>query len=121
MLALCIWREGRGEPFRGKLLIGTSVRNRMEDTNRRWPTTIVGVITQRLQFSAFNANDPNVTKYPAEDSQDWIDCVAAADAVLSVAQPVSTCNHYHTKQVTPTWADPAKIVAQEGNHIFYRL
>lgn len=119
MLALCVWREARGEPLRGKQLVAQVIRNRVED--RRWPNTYVGVITQRLQFSAFNLGDPNCLLYPAESDPTWADCVAAARLVINAETPLSPANHYHTTGVSPKWQDPAKLVEQAGHHLFYNL
>lgn len=126
ILALCIWREARGESFRGKLLVGTVIRNRVHD--KRWPNTYEGVITQRLQFSAFNPNDPNAVKYPytgvlsngPEDAA-WYDCVQAAGMVLASQTTATKANHYHTLAVMPPWHDAAKIVDREGAHVFLEL
>jgi cell wall hydrolase len=118
-LALCVWREARGESARGKELVAQVIENRVTDP--RWPDTYVGVITQPWQFSAFNANDPNATKFPSEKDPTWPACVQAADAVLDAAAPLTTANHYHTTAIRPTWADDSKIVAREQHHIFYAL
>lgn len=118
-LALAIWREARGEPLLGKLLVAQTIENRVQD--RRWPETYIGVITQRLQFSAFNQNDPNVVTYPSEIDPMWEDCVAAADFVLNAPTKLTTANHYHATYVTPRWADRTKETNRVGNHIFYTL
>lgn len=119
MLALCIWREARGESYRGKLLVGTTIRNRVLD--ERWPDDYPAVITQRMQFSAFNLGDPNALKFPAIGEAAWQDAIRAADDVLAGPESISTANHYHTKAVTPVWSRPDKIVDVEGAHVFYAL
>lgn len=118
-LALCIWREARGESILGKLLVGQVIENRVNDS--RWPETYIGVITQRLQFSAFNQNDPNVTTFPKENDVTWADCVAAGDFVINAPHKITTANHYHTNVIQPSWAKSNRIVYREGNHIFYEL
>lgn len=118
-MALCVWREARGESMLGKLLVAQTIENRV--TDKRWPETYVGVITQRWQFSAFNANDPNALQFPAETDAVWPDCVAAADFVINAPTPLSASNHYHTTGVSPAWKDDSKIVAREQHHIFYAL
>lgn len=118
-LALCVWREARGESLLGKLLVAQTIENRVTDP--RWPDTYIGVITQPWQFSAFNKNDPNVTAYPKEDDPKWGDCVAAADFVMSAPTKLTASNHYHTKAVSPTWKNTSKVVALEGDHVFYAL
>lgn len=119
ILSVCVWREARGESQRGKRLVAQVIRNRVED--KRWPDTYSGVITQPFQFSSFNANDPNSSKFPSETDESWIGCVAAADAVLESDEPFTTANHYKTLTAVAAWADPSKIVATEMNHVFYCL
>lgn len=118
-LALCVYREARGESQLGKLLVAQTIENRVID--KRWPDTYIGVITQPLQFSAFNKADPNVTVFPKEDETVWMDCVAVADAVIAAPTPFTFANHYHVKGLNPPWADDRRIVATEGQHVFYQL
>ena len=119
VLALAAWREGRGEPLAGKRLIAQVIENRVTDP--RWPDTYVSVITQPWQFSAFNKNDPNALKFPSETDPSWPECVEAADVVLAAQTPLTDANHYHTRDVWPTWARIDKEVAREGRHIFYAI
>lgn len=125
ILALCIWREARGESFRGKLLVGFTIKNRVKDA--RWPNTYEGVITQKWQFSAFNPTDPNAVKYPwtggenlPEDAA-WFECTRAAATVLNSKTSMTSANHYHAKNIKPSWADNAPITDREGNHVFLTL
>jgi N-acetylmuramoyl-L-alanine amidase len=118
MLALCIWREARGEPLEGKLMVGQVVENRVND--RRWPDTFESVILQKWQFSAFNPNDPNALKLPTKPDQEWLESLAAASHVVRYA-PVTDANHYHVTGLHPKWEDPNKVVARVGHHVFYKL
>lgn len=118
MLALCIWREARGESLRGKSLVGSVICNRVSD--RRWPKTFTDVITQPRQFSSFNSGDPNATLFPHESDPSWSASVLAAEQVLEHG-PVTTANHYHVAGLLPTWADRDKITETEGRHVFYHL
>lgn len=120
MLALCIWREARGENPDGKLAVGQVIENRVSDA--RWPDTYEAVITQPWQFSAFNASDPNSSKWPAATSWAWRLCWSAANRVLSEAQDFANgANHYCTRAVAPAWAREDKLVKEVGAHRFYRL
>lgn len=119
LLALCVWREARGESLRGKKLVASVIINRTRDDKRRWGRDIRSVILQPLQFSSFNLGEPNSIKFP-QNTSDWIDSAQAAEEAVA-GTLASTANHYHAILVTPTWADPTKIVAKEGNHIFYKL
>ena len=121
MLALCIYREARGESALGKAYVAQVIVNRSKDTKKRWPRTIQGVVCQPLQFSSFNKNDPNVSVYPIEGEASWTECVSAAQRALAASPPLTTANHYHTTAINPKWADATRIVATEGHHVFYDL
>ena len=120
-LALCVWREARGESGRGKQLVAQTIENRVTDP--RWPDTYVEVITQPWQFSAFNKNDPNALLFPKETDPSWAACVRAADAVIAAAEPFTMANHYVVDALRPrpAWFDDAKIVNREGAHVFLQL
>jgi cell wall hydrolase len=119
MLALCVWREARGETARGRRLVANTIVNRTIDPHKRWPTTIEGVVLQPFQFSSFNKNDPNAVQFPTPGPV-WDDCVAAADEILATAH-YTDANHYHVVGLNPAWRDATKVVATEGHHVFYRL
>ena len=123
MLALCLWREARGEPIEGKAAVADVILTRAAD--RRWPKTITGVITQRRQFSAFNSDDPNVTKYPdpaGRNLTDWrafVDCLAVAATAIDQG-PTGSANHYHAASIArPRWAAKMQPMGRIGRHIFY--
>jgi N-acetylmuramoyl-L-alanine amidase len=119
VLALCVWREARGETPRGRRLVAQVVENRV--TDKRWPDSYEGVILQPFQFSSFSKGDPNATMFPLENDIAWPDCVAAADEILAAPAPITTANHYHVAGLDPAWRDATKIVAVEGHHVFYTL
>jgi spore germination cell wall hydrolase CwlJ-like protein len=119
LLALCIWREARGETPHGRRLVGAVIRNRVGD--RRWPGDYVAVITQPMQFSSFNANDPNCALYPKTSDLVWDDCVLAADDTFDAPTPITRANHYHVIGLSPAWRDDQKITDTEGHHVFYAL
>ena len=56
-----------------------------------------------------------------ESDSAWAESVEAADGVLTAGAARSEANHYHTTAVHPAWADPTKIIAREGAHVFYVL
>jgi len=120
LLALACYREARGESLLGKMLVAQVIRNRVDDV--RWPGTYRGVILQPKQFSAFNPDDPNVTKFPALGEQAWLDSVLAADRILNGSgEPFTLANHYCVSSLRPSWYDEDKIVAREGHHTFFAL
>lgn len=121
ILGLAIYREARGETFRGKLLVGNTIKNRVED--RRWPESYTDVILQPWQFSSFNKNDPNNRKFPGGSSISWQQCWEVAGEVLDDDEdPSLGANHYYATWIDPpSWADENKIVVTEGTHVFYKL
>ncbi len=128
ILALCVFREARGEPFYGKLLVANTIRERVRDS--RWPDTFEKVILQPWQFSAFNKNDPNNLVYPrtgntpSPNDKAWLDCIDAAQKVLGDKNPIPAnhrANHYHTAAVHPRWSEGKTPVAIVGHHKFFLL
>ena len=125
MLALAIWREARGQSRDAKRGVAHVILNRINDP--RWPHTAVDVVTQARQFSAFNAGDPNATKFPTirnvQDWAAWQECCAVVDELPTDPDLTHGANHYHSLGVgeEPTWADPEKLTCSSGVLRFYRL
>src|SRR6266851_6346288 len=80
LLALCCWREARGEGMLGKRGVCHVILNRAK-SGHFGGHEIHGVILKPYQFSSFNANDPNSDKWPVEGEASWLDCIDAAKAV----------------------------------------
>jgi len=123
VLALCLWREARGEPIEGKAAVADVILTRAADS--RWPDSVVGVITQRWQFSAFNQSDPNVTKFPnprgsAAEWMAFVECARVAMHALD-KPPTGRADHYHAKSMAPfpKWTRQMQRVGVVGNHVFY--
>lgn len=124
--SLCLFREARGESQACKAAILAVIRNRAADPKNRWPKDTCKVITQPFQFSSFNQNDPNVSKFPIPGDPEfgaWVDC---ANVVLTplTADPTSGANGYESLPANmpkPAWADPAKITMTLGPFRFYKL
>lgn len=126
--ALAIYREARGESMPAKAAMLAVIRNRATDSQFRWPRTTVGVIIQPLQFSSFNANDPNATVWPVPGVspgswQAWCDCCSVVTTPMT-ADPTDGATNYEALPdgaKKPAWADPAKITVQIGKTRFYKL
>jgi spore germination cell wall hydrolase CwlJ-like protein len=131
MLALCIWREGRGQSKAALSGIAAVVRNRANQPGR-WPNTIPGVILQHAQFSSFNSTDPNSAKFPIPPSgahfspfgdwQAWLDCLEVVSG--SPSDPTAGATNYESIEdpaKRPEWAEPSRMTAQIGAFRFYRL
>jgi N-acetylmuramoyl-L-alanine amidase len=127
LLALAVWREARGGTYNEKLGVAYVIRNRVADKLGRWPVNLPAVVTQPRQFSAFNAGDPNATKFPASSDASWEEsCRATADALNGAPDPTRGANHYHALPASeasswPSWADPNRQTAMFGMTRFYKL
>ncbi len=135
MEALCLFREARGESMPAKAAMLAVIRNRAADSQCRWPRTTIGVITQPLQFSSFNANDPNSKVWPTPGGnpgawQAWIECCDVVTIPMT-ADPTDGATNYEAmppdkleefrKTPNGAWADPAKQTVQIGKTRFYKL
>ena len=123
LLGLCIWREARGESTMGKRAVGCVIRNRIKVNSyygHDWHT----VILKKWQFSSFNANDPNSSKWPEDDEADWLDCLDAAREVMDPTSNDVTNNalYYFSPPLTvpPTAWGPVVPVAAIGHLFFWK-
>lgn len=118
LLALCVWREARGESSEGKRAVAWVIRNRVRDP--RWPNRVGDVVLQPRQFSAFNSDDPNASKLPKPSAKDWLECCEAADSDLP--DPTGGATNYHAADgQSRDWAQEDKFTVQIGQHRFFKL
>jgi len=128
LLALCIWREARGEGFQAKRAVGHVIRNRVMDPSKSWFSgDWEKVILQPFQFSSFNPGDPNAAKFPGDPktTPGWQECLDAAEDVYSglMSDPTNGATHYFDKSLKdnpPKWAATAQFKVQIGNMYFYK-
>lgn len=122
-LALCLWREARGESHEGKVAVGYSILNRKAAP--QWGNTIMGVLFQRLQYSSLTyASDPQLILWPKDEDPSWQQSMQVAVDVLErrVPNPIDGADSYHDTSIKPpTWATRDKFVKQIGRLMFYRL
>ena len=134
LLALCLWREARGQSAACMAGIAAVIRNRAEDPKKRWPRTVSGVILEPRQFSSFNVGDPNAVKFPVEPAistttpafTEWNAWLQACDVatVPLTADPTQGATNYESLPADaekPAWCDPAKLTTTIGPFRFYRL
>jgi N-acetylmuramoyl-L-alanine amidase len=124
LLALCVWREARGEAIEGKVAVACSIRNRVLQP-RWWGRDYVGVILCRLQYSSFNPSDPNVGKFPAVSDPSWQDCLMTAIAVYGGTQADTSgdADSYFDRSLDdnpPKWAASATHTCDIGKLHFYK-
>jgi N-acetylmuramoyl-L-alanine amidase len=125
IMARTIYGEARGEKTTKALFaIAHVILNRVEHKN--WGETAEEVITQPLQFSCWNKNDPNrelIQNVTLED-QGFRKAYRAAIAVMQrTIDPTKGATHYHSVHIKkPHWAKAKSIrsTGKVGNHVFYK-
>jgi N-acetylmuramoyl-L-alanine amidase len=122
LLALCIYREARGETFLGKRGVGCTVRNRV-NAQSYFGRSYSAVILKPWQFSSFNANDPNSDVWPVDGEPVWVECMAEANDVLAGCDDVTNgaLFYFSPPLIAPPHAwGPVIATAHIGNLNFYK-
>jgi N-acetylmuramoyl-L-alanine amidase len=123
LLALCMWREARGEGADGMIAVGCCIRNRAHD----WGQTFNHVIVGQNQFSSMTIKgDPNTVLYPPENDAVFD---LARDIVEGLQPDTTGGAHYYANEqaMTSAWYethivnDPVHpVTATIGKHVFRR-
>ncbi len=121
-LARNIYWEAGGEPEVGKVAVAAVTLNRVAD--RRFPKNVCGVVAQgsagqgRCQFAW--ACDGRRHVAPSGDR--WREARAIAYRVLHLDydDPTNGALFFHGVQERTRWNHIRSMVAQIGNHMFYR-
>jgi len=128
LLALCVWREARGESLQGKIAVAWSIRNRVTKPGVTWwGDDWEEVIEHKFQYSSFNPDDPNAKKLPGDPSKDasWRDSLLAAEQAYTGAglDPTNGATHYYAPSVVaaPAWTKDKNSVFKTkiGAHEFW--
>jgi len=125
VLARTLWGEARGEGRAGMEAVACVILNRADKRQKRWPNQVAEVCQQRLQFSCWNPNDPNLARLRRVEASDPTFKIALEVAGIAVAgnlpDPTGGANHYHTAAVQPDWSKGKQPVATIGHHKFFKL
>lgn len=109
-IAETIYREARGEPYKGKLAVGQVVLNRTK--HKDYPSSVCEVVFQKHQFEwtkGFKTFKAPLSYYKlAEQIRDGNHDLKHFKAT-----------HFHANYVHPKWGKKLKHIATIGNHIFY--
>lgn len=120
ILALCLWRESRGEGEQGMQAVANVVCNRVAVNG----SSVYREVTKPWQFSSITAhNDPQLGLYPISDDPNWILAVAVAHSVMNGTLPDITNGatyYFNPSVVRPAWAADMQQTAQIGKHVFYK-
>lgn len=125
-LALVIWRESQNQGDAVMTIVGCSVRNRVQRP-RWWGHDWISVILCGSQYSSFNRNDPNSTKFAPSADQVFPRCLAIAAAIHDGTQTDTAdgADSYFDRsedENPPSWAtDGSKVFVKDaGDFHFYR-
>lgn len=122
LLALCIWREARGEPYAAKLGVAWTIKNRcLMAPAQGFRFDIPHNILKPWAFSSFMAGDPNAAKYPEPNDPSWIDSLKAAES--TEADPIGSAVFYFSRPLTepPNVWGRVDQTAVIGGLKFYRV
>jgi spore germination cell wall hydrolase CwlJ-like protein len=79
LLALCIWREARGESLDAKIGVRSVIANRCAMAPAQgFKHDVAANILHPWAFSSFMEGDPNASKYPIESDPSWAQSQIAA-------------------------------------------
>lgn len=115
-LSRIIHAEAGGEPYKGKVAVGSVVLNRVQ--SKDFPNTVKGVIFEYHQnipqFSP--VADGSLYKTPSQES------IEAAKEALNGVRPVGDATYFfNPNKAAGSWIVRSKTyVAKIGDHVFYR-
>ena len=124
MLALCIWREARGDGEEAMTAVGAVVRNRVVKAS----SSYYHEVTKPWQFSSITAKgDPELGLYPqptnTADWDAWQQAQSIAQGVMngSIADPTNGAEFYYAITIPlPSWGVDMTMTAQIGRQRFYK-
>lgn len=127
VLARTLWAEARGQGPDGMLAVACVIRNRARNPGWWGGPSLRSVCLKPLQFSCWNASDPQFKLIRADAIRslafDTAMGIAAAVMADAVADITHGADHYCTAAVAPktSWAKSRTPVAKIGAHWFYRI
>lgn len=113
LLARLIHSEAQGEPYAGKVAVGTVVLNRVADD--RYPDTIRDVIYEVVNgYYAFSpVLDGTIYEPAAEESK-----LAAREAIAFDGQGQGSIFFYNPETATNHWNATREETKRIGQHVF---
>jgi N-acetylmuramoyl-L-alanine amidase len=123
LLALCVWREARGEIYDAKFGVACSIRNRVNHPTW-WGHNYHEVILEKWQYTSFDPSDPNSKKFPQDTDHSYVDCLKAAAAVIGGAgDTTSGASSYFDRSLDthpPKWAtDGSNVHTVDVGHLHF--
>ncbi len=122
-LALCMWREARGEGHDGMRAVGHVIRNRV--VADKIPDDWDQVIFRKWQFSSMTATgDSQLTAWPKHGDPEFDDALDISEHVYRGDDFDLTqgATHYFADTIPmPQWAKNMTETVKLGHHTFYKL
>ncbi|WP_415402448.1 cell wall hydrolase [Tateyamaria sp. SN3-11] len=128
ILSKTLWGEIRGGTKEHATNVAEVVLNRFL-SGYRSDGSIAGVCLKHKQFSCWNPGTKSLRSIEDLDAEDpeLKRLMAFAKEVITrrladpnAPAPLQGARHYHNHDVNPDWAIPAKIVKDDGKHVFYK-
>jgi len=123
-VALCLWREARGEDKTAQAGVVHVILSRAGKPGW-WGKDIMGVLFQPWQFSSMtDPKDRQLTTWPKTNDLSWQQCLDIACQAIDgqLPNPMSGADHYYDISIPPPkWADAARFIGQIGRVRFYNL
>ncbi len=121
IVARTIWGEARGDGVSGMRAVAAVIMNRSSDP--RWPSAPADVALQPLQFSTWNADDPNRPKALAVNESDssFRQALSIAEDAVSgrLSDPTGGANHFYADTIAPPdWSFAMRFARRIGGHRF---
>lgn len=128
-LTVAVFKEARGESYKGKVAVAQVVMNRAR--HFYYPPDICKVITQKHQFSWYKGNTAEYRKLlkgdligfkPLDISAYQESKQIALKAFYGLLDPIPELENslwFTTKDVKPGWTGNLRVVARIGEHVFY--
>lgn len=119
-LARNIYWEAGGEPEVGKVAVAAVTLNRVAD--RRFPKDVCGVVAQRGAGKCQFTWACDGRRHVAPSGDRWREALAIAHRILHLGydDPTNGALFFHGVQERTRWNHIRSMVAQIGNHMFYR-
>jgi N-acetylmuramoyl-L-alanine amidase len=122
MLALCLYREARGDGLAGMTAVGCVVRNRVNKHKSSYYAEVV----KPWQFSSITAKgDPELTLFPASSDPSWAQAQSIAAGIINgtIADRTEGATIYYANTIPfPASWNRAVLTptVTVGNQLFFR-
>jgi len=124
VMAKTLYGEARGEGQAGLEAVAWVILNRSKRRNK----SVSDICLAPKQFSCWNESDPNAKKLESlriendPENPAYLRCIATAAGVLAgdIQDRTSGSDHYHTSDISPSWARDMDLRGIIGHHKFYR-